>query len=199
MFLVKGVRKLCSKFTGEHSCRNVISTKLRSNFIEATLRHRCSPVNLLHIFITPFTKNTSERLLLEESPTKSFSYQFLEPKPSIHCSQRTSLNSKGNDKVVTSSVDYPNAVRTTLKKVIQTVHEVKEKPSHRIIIHSSGKQETDLITPSLSTSVLYPSGETVTKTVIPLNLIQISLLSVIALSFILVCILLACMICQKRK
>ena len=29
-----------------------------------TLWHECSPVNLLHIFRTPFTKNTSGRLLL---------------------------------------------------------------------------------------------------------------------------------------
>ena len=29
------------------------------NFIEITLRHGCSPVNLLHIFRTHFTKNTS--------------------------------------------------------------------------------------------------------------------------------------------
>ena len=28
MFLVKGVLKICSKFTGEHPCRNVISIKL---------------------------------------------------------------------------------------------------------------------------------------------------------------------------
>ena len=37
---------------------------LQSNFIEITLRHRCSPVNLLHIFKTPFSKNTSGWLLL---------------------------------------------------------------------------------------------------------------------------------------
>ena len=29
-----------------------------------TLRHGCSPVNLLHIFKTPFLKNTSGRVLL---------------------------------------------------------------------------------------------------------------------------------------
>ena len=34
------------------------------NFIETTLRHRCSPVYLLHIFRTPFPKNTCGRLLL---------------------------------------------------------------------------------------------------------------------------------------
>ena len=33
----KGVLKICSKFTGEHSCRNVISITLQSNFIEITL------------------------------------------------------------------------------------------------------------------------------------------------------------------
>ena len=35
------------------------------NFIEITLRHGCSPVNLLHIFRIPFLKNTSGELLLE--------------------------------------------------------------------------------------------------------------------------------------
>ena len=32
--------------------------------IEITLRHRCSLVNLLHIFRTPFYKNTSGGLFL---------------------------------------------------------------------------------------------------------------------------------------
>ena len=62
--LVKIVVKICGKFTGEHACRNVISIKLLCKFIENTLRHGCSPVNLLHIFRTPFTKNTSGWLLL---------------------------------------------------------------------------------------------------------------------------------------
>ena len=35
-----------------------------SNFTEITLRHGCSPVNMLHIFRTPFFKNTSGWLLL---------------------------------------------------------------------------------------------------------------------------------------
>ena len=35
-----------------------------ANFIEIALRHVCSPLNLLHIFRTPFPKNTSERRLL---------------------------------------------------------------------------------------------------------------------------------------
>ena len=65
MFLVKGVLKIYSKFTGEHTCWSVISINVQSNFIEITLRHGCSPVNLQHIFRTPFTKNTCERLLLK--------------------------------------------------------------------------------------------------------------------------------------
>ena len=64
MFLEKGVLKTCSKFTGEHSCRSVILIKLVWNFIEITLRHGYSPVNLLHIFRTLFTMNNSEWLLL---------------------------------------------------------------------------------------------------------------------------------------
>ena len=73
LFLRKGVLKICSKFTGEHPCRSVISMKLLCNFIEVALRHGCSPVNLLHIFRTAFLKNTSGWLLLN----------FLLPKVSI--------------------------------------------------------------------------------------------------------------------
>ena len=65
MFLGKGAPKICSKFTGEHPCRSVILIKLLCNFIEIALRHGCSPVNLLHIFGTPFPESTSGRLLLE--------------------------------------------------------------------------------------------------------------------------------------
>ena len=64
VFLVKGVLKICSKFTGEHQYWSVISIKLHCSFIEIILRHGCSPVNLLYIFRTPFTKNTSGWLLL---------------------------------------------------------------------------------------------------------------------------------------
>ena len=60
----KGALKICGKFTGENSCRSVISIKLRGIFIEITLWHGCSPVNLLHIFRTSFSENTSEGLLL---------------------------------------------------------------------------------------------------------------------------------------
>ena len=38
--------------------------KVACNFIEIALRHGCSPVNLLHIFRTPFYKNSYEGLLL---------------------------------------------------------------------------------------------------------------------------------------
>ena len=67
MFLRKGVLKICSKFTEEHPHQNAISIKLQSNFIEIALQHGCSPLNLLHILRTPFSKNTSGRLLLMNS------------------------------------------------------------------------------------------------------------------------------------
>ena len=71
VFLGKVVLKICSKFTGEHPCRSAILRKLQSNFIESNfieiaLRHGCFPVNLLHIFKTPFLKNTSGWLLLAD-------------------------------------------------------------------------------------------------------------------------------------
>ena len=64
VLLRQGALKICSKFTGEHPCRSAISIKLICNFFEVTLRHGCSPVNLLHTFRTPFPKNISGRLLL---------------------------------------------------------------------------------------------------------------------------------------
>ena len=64
VFKEKCVLKMCSKFTWEHPCRSVSSKKLQSNLIETTLRPGCSPVNLLHIFRTPFPKKTSGWLLL---------------------------------------------------------------------------------------------------------------------------------------
>ena len=64
VFLGKVVQKICSNFKGESSCRSAVLIKLQSNFIEITFRHGCSPVNLLHIFKTPFPKNTSERMFL---------------------------------------------------------------------------------------------------------------------------------------
>ena len=63
----KTVLKMCSKFAGEHPCRSVILIKLQINFIEITLRNGCSPASLLHIFRTPFSKNTSRLLLLDNS------------------------------------------------------------------------------------------------------------------------------------
>ena len=64
VFLVKGVLKICSKFLGEHPCRNVISVKLLCSFIEMKLRRGCSPLNLLHNFRTPFPMNATGWLFL---------------------------------------------------------------------------------------------------------------------------------------
>ena len=62
MFLSKVVLKICSKFTGKHPCRSVISIKL-----QISLRHECSPVNLLHIFKTPFYNKTYGGLVPTET------------------------------------------------------------------------------------------------------------------------------------
>ena len=45
--------------------------KFGSNFIAITLQHGFSPVNLLHIFRRPFSKNTSGRLLLCQTSIKN--------------------------------------------------------------------------------------------------------------------------------
>ena len=55
--------------------------KCHCNFIEITLWDGCSSVNLLHIFRTPFPKNTSGRLLLERVIYVSINKQETEPNP----------------------------------------------------------------------------------------------------------------------
>ena len=51
-----------SQWIYDYESRSV--TPRLNNFIEITLRHGCSPRNLLYILRTPFLKNTSGRLLL---------------------------------------------------------------------------------------------------------------------------------------
>ena len=65
MFSRKGVLKICSKCTGEHPCRSVISIKLLCNFIDIAHRHGCSPEICCVFFRTPFPKCTSGWLLLK--------------------------------------------------------------------------------------------------------------------------------------
>ena len=91
MFVKNGALKICSKFTGEHLCRSVISIMLLCNFIEISLWHEFPPVNLLHIFKTLFPTKTSGRLFLklftkykgesEPSQTSKVDRRFCEKKP----------------------------------------------------------------------------------------------------------------------
>ena len=46
--------------------------KVASSFIEIFSAWVCSPVNLLHIFRTPFSKNTSERLFVKRDSGTDF-------------------------------------------------------------------------------------------------------------------------------
>ena len=75
----KGFLKIYSKITGKRPFQSASSVKLLCNFIEMTLWHGCSTVNLLHIFRTTFPKNTSEGILLENSliKTSSIPEQYL--------------------------------------------------------------------------------------------------------------------------
>ena len=43
----------------------------KCDFIKVALLHGCSPVNLLHIFRTPFPKNNSKELLLKVKSVKA--------------------------------------------------------------------------------------------------------------------------------
>ena len=49
VILWETVLKIWSKSEGGHQCRSVTSIKLLCIYMEITLRHRCSLVNLLHV------------------------------------------------------------------------------------------------------------------------------------------------------
>ena len=74
--------------------RSVTFSKVftKSNTIEITLRHRCSPVNLLHIFRTPFFKNTFGRLLACSFTKSNTSCNFIEIKLRHGCSPMSLLH-----------------------------------------------------------------------------------------------------------
>ena len=60
--------KICSKFTGEKPCRSAISIKLQSTLLKTLLKsHFDMGVLQLHIFRTPFPKNTIGGLLLQHA------------------------------------------------------------------------------------------------------------------------------------
>ena len=63
--LKKCVLQICSKYTGKHPCRSVTSVTLQTNFIEITLLHGCSPVNLLDNCKNAVLTNTCGELLLQ--------------------------------------------------------------------------------------------------------------------------------------
>ena len=75
VFLEKSVLKIRSKYAGANSCRGVISINLLYNFNEIALPHGCSPVNLLHIFRTPFPK----------TPLDGCFWTFFQFQKQIHC------------------------------------------------------------------------------------------------------------------
>ena len=81
VFLGKDVLKIFSKCTGENPCHIVISIKLLCKFIEITLRHGCSPENLLYIFRTPCLRTHLEgcfcQFLLSHSEMAQECYECL--------------------------------------------------------------------------------------------------------------------------
>ena len=97
VFLRKVVLKIRSKFTGENPCQSVILINLLNNFIEITLWHGCSPVNLPHIFRTLFIKNTSGQLLLNAA------FNYLQKKVIQHQSRiSVSCNKESENKKLPS-------------------------------------------------------------------------------------------------
>ena len=62
----KGVRRNFAKFTGKHLCQGPFLMKLQYpvTLLKKRLQHRCFPVNFANFLRTPFSQNTSGRLLL---------------------------------------------------------------------------------------------------------------------------------------
>ena len=116
MFLRKGILKICSEFTEETPCRSAISIKLLCNFIEIALRHGCSPVNLLHIFRTPFSRNTTGCLLLNLILIReNLLFYYLSASSSSKYHSLMNQNPKYNEKT-TNSCSSVSRIRSNLFK-----------------------------------------------------------------------------------
>ena len=67
----KGVLRNFTKFTGKHLCQSLMPATL----LKKRLRHRCFPVNFVKFLRTPFSKNTSWRLLLSIQNMQNISWE----------------------------------------------------------------------------------------------------------------------------
>ena len=72
LYLGKGVLKVCSKCSGEHPCRCMISIKLLCNYIEIALWHGCSPINLLHFSGQLFLRTSLEDCFCEKKLCENY-------------------------------------------------------------------------------------------------------------------------------
>ena len=68
-------------YVAKHPYQSVVSIELLCNFIEIALWQGCSPVNLLHIFRTPFPLNTSGGL---QSNTLRLNFCYLKLTHFVH-------------------------------------------------------------------------------------------------------------------
>ena len=68
----KGVRRNFTKFTGKHLCQSLFFDKVAgmrsATFLKNRLWQRCFPVSFVKFLSTPFSQNTSWRLLLPFIP-----------------------------------------------------------------------------------------------------------------------------------
>ena len=67
-YVRKGVLRNFTKFTGKHLCQSLFFNKVAGfrpvTLLKKRLWHRCFPVNFVKFLRTPFSQNTSGRLLL---------------------------------------------------------------------------------------------------------------------------------------
>ena len=81
VFLEKAALKLCSKLTGEHPCRNVISIKLFCNFnnvpeAKGVLRKSCSETMQQTYRRTPVPKCDFNKVVLQLYSNRALTWVF---------------------------------------------------------------------------------------------------------------------------
>ena len=109
---------------------------MQNNFIEMTLRPECSPVNLLHIFGTPFSSNTSGLVFLDKISNRPLNTSIVFQ--GLRLPQKVSPSFNYKESFIQDIKEEKNPIRVAAKRLLQ----LEEGIERRYLKHPFKKSES---------------------------------------------------------